>query len=349
MSRVKYERKRLGNMDVVLGGKFESAILRAVEAENSPGRLPTTHRYYLALQRWTDRLFFERAATFSALSTSVEILGADWSGGSLPQDIFRGDSIGLLPPDNETVDEHESQAVAASLIDAISGHLFNYMCEMNPADFPLNTRAEMIGDGKLAHEIAVAYLRRLIGQVQLAGRKRKLLVLHEQDLAIICEVSEALKARNDFRIDFPDLSTKAIDGVNFGGGLLSFNPVDLRGLSAARNDPEVKKYAQSVRNAMAEGHNVEELELNLLRGMRRALSQSEVLREIESVVETASIVAAPITYVPVIGNMVSAGTDVASVGGKLAGKAADKLEWFLLASRANEVAVKDFLKRKGNL
>jgi hypothetical protein len=66
-------------MEIVLGGYFETALVRFTDAIVRPERNRTGHPYYLCLNRTIPKAFFDRAATFMALADEVIVPSIDWA------------------------------------------------------------------------------------------------------------------------------------------------------------------------------------------------------------------------------------------------------------------------------
>jgi len=339
-------------VDIVLGGKFEAALLRALELVNRPERIPTSHPYYRSLYRWTEPAFFDRVGTFVAVADVVEIGGADWSGGLDPDDKLRAEQLGLRQgtfgdADHRAPYEFFQRFVASS---ALSADLLEYISSYHAGDLGKELAQDPHFDPEeLRRSQAEQYVSRIAEQIAVAGDGKRFLLLDERDMRIVAAMSEFIAGTPDLRFPFPQLKLTTIDGMSFGCGLLNFSPRDALSLAAVRADREIQTYAKEVRSLIDQSANEIERERRLLAAMRQARKTSTALRTFETVVETASLVAAPISYIPFVGNAVSIATDLASFGGLAAGKAAKAKQWHLLGVRAATVNIDEYLTRKGNL
>jgi hypothetical protein len=57
----------------------------------------------------------------------------------------------------------------------------------------------------------------------------------------------------------------------------------------------------------------------------------------------------PLHYVPVVGEVIGAIEDIKDVGVKWLHRKVSEQEWYLLGARMTNIAIKDYLDRKGNI
>jgi hypothetical protein len=107
---------------------------------------------------------------------------------------------------------------------------------------------------------------------------------------------------------FPDVKFTTIDGMSFASGILNIVPRDALSLAVVRADKDIRSYARRVREVIARAANEIDRERTRLAAMREARGRSAALRKIENVIEATTLVASPITYLPVAGNVVSMAT-----------------------------------------
>jgi len=131
-------------------------------------------------------------------------------------------------------------------------------------------------------------------------------------------------------------------------GLLNFAPPDAEALMAVRRDRKVSRYAAKVREAIAEAH-AGEGQVELLRALQESHDGATSAERVENAFEVAGWIAKPLHYVPVLGEALSVVEDLKDVAGKWIERKREDKEWYLLAARMTDVAVRDYLARKGNL
>ena len=67
-------------MKLILAGKYESAIVRAVDSEYQPIRNTISHVYYADLNRVTEKRFFDGTCTFMAIGDETYVpWWLDWN------------------------------------------------------------------------------------------------------------------------------------------------------------------------------------------------------------------------------------------------------------------------------
>src|SRR5216683_6649501 len=66
-------------MQVIFAGKFESALIRNVDAMLQPQRNASMHPYYAALNRFVSSNYFHRCGTFLAVADDTLVPMVDWN------------------------------------------------------------------------------------------------------------------------------------------------------------------------------------------------------------------------------------------------------------------------------
>ncbi len=340
-------------MRVILGGKFENALIRACDAVNRPNRNQTSHPYYLGLNRRTDRSYFERASTFIAISNDVVMPVADWS--SQPESRGKGiDGTGLgIVTAQSGYNEWDKDATEfADLLlknRAFSASSQQYIEQFDMDDIPVDERPTRSDIRKLKVSLSRHYLCRLILQIRSAQNSDCFLVLDEKDIGLCSEIAEFLKAAQfELSFSFPDIDAKIILGQEFAGGAFNFAPRDILSTAAIRSDQLVKKYAESIRAYVADASS-EYAERRLIEGMRIAYKEVGVERKINKAFEIGSFIIKPLHYLPVFGNVLAAAEDATDIAMRLLNSDREERGWHLLAARASEINIEDYLKRKSNL
>ncbi len=340
-------------MRVILGGKFENALIHEVDAVNHPERNTTGHHYYLGLNRKPDRFFFERAATFLAIADATIVPVADWSGAPASEKLS-GESLGLLTQQslhNEWAPEARKYAEFLLAENVLSENCVKYISALNldHVSFDFNSMPDD-KKHKLKSDVSIHYLCRLFLQIRESGENMYFLVLDEEDINIISEIGEYIKnggVHPDFR--FPDLEARVIFGERFAGGLFNFAPIDAVSVAAIRSDPEIQNYAKKVRTFFVDPMAPIERERELTQAMRQSADGIRTTERIQSVFEVINWVAKPLHYIPGVDAVLSVAEDVIDVADKLFDDGAKMHKWYLLAARATEVSIEEYLQRRENL
>lgn len=342
-------------MRIVLGGKFESAIIRELDEINRPQRNRTTHPYYLGLNRKSERLFFERAATFIAIAEEILMPLADWSdtpeyGG--PPGLL-GSKLGLrtqVGSHNEWDEDHRSYASVILSRRVLSDDIYKYISTLDLSDLSKEDRSKVKGNSRnVAKDVAEHYLCRLFLQLRETREQGAILVLDERDILLLSEIrSYILGGGVQPAFEFPDLDAQVILGSKFAGGLFNFAPHDAASAAAIRDDAVVRRYADRIRSYVAEASTLERERL-LLEAMRQSADTIARGHKVQTVFEVISWAVKPLHYMPGVDAFLSAAEDLKDVASKLIEKHADTREWYLLAARATQVNIEEYLQRKRNL
>ena len=340
-------------MFILLGGKFESAMIRAVDQHNRPDRNTSTHPYYVGLNRKSPRSYFDRAATLMTLANETVVAGADWSDQPDSSDGILPDQLAIRH-DSSVHGEWDPDArdFAAKVIESgilpprLRGYISHFELDEHDAESAAYIRSneQMFSDSLAEH-----YLCRLIFQIRRAQGTRLILALDEQDIEILAVIAQAIESGViTAAFAMPDIPANVIDANKFGGAVLTITPPDARALIAIRQDAKTSYYASRIRSILRE-HDEEAVERELLVEMGKAYRASERFRKADRYFEISGWVAKPINYIPVIGTFSSMAGDAKDTLQKAMEKRAEADHWYLLAARANQVGIEDYLARKGNM
>jgi hypothetical protein len=346
-------------MKVILGGYFETALVRYADAISNPDRNRTWHPYYVCLNRDVPKAYFDRAATFVALAEEVIVPSIDWGGpiggpdepGLSSQSL--GVSVGGGPEHFGGMEwDDDTRAFVDILLDHQALSLESWVHasrfetdRMDPdGDRPLKERQD-----ELRIQIANHYLCRLLLQVRATTDSGAYLVLSEADLAILKEIGTFLaNTRLPAPYPLPDLTGQVLAGDDFAAGLLNFSPPDALAMAAVKADAQVKKYAREVTRFLHDSQTVE-AQREIVRAMARAHDQAQAGRKADKVFEVATWVVKPLHYIPGPAEILSVAEDLKDLVAAWAKRKTESKEWHLLAARMTDVAISDYLSRKGNL
>ncbi|MBR0681599.1 hypothetical protein GXW74_13970 [Roseomonas eburnea] len=341
-------------MRIILGGRFETALVRSFDAAVYPQRNGTTHRYYVCLNRKLPKAYFDRTATFVALANETLVPSIDWGfSGSGEPGALSGLALGLVHTDwggrewDDGADLLSRFLLRSGQLSPASTDNLRYL---DLSQFDAEARAQIEEHLDACKEgISHHFLCRLFLQIRAAQEGGAFLVLAEDDLALLQDVVRVLEAqRVPLPFDLPQLRGQVLQGDDFAAGLLNFAPPDAESLMAIRRDKAVNRYAARVREAIAAAH-AEEGQVALLRAMQESHRSAASAERVEDAFEVAGWVAKPLHYVPVLGEALSIVEDLKDVAGKWIERRREDKEWYLLAARMTDVAVRDYLARKGNL
>lgn len=341
----------------VLGGKFENALIHGMDTLNHPDRNQTSHPYYLGLNRDPGKLFFDRAATFLTVFEHMVVPLADWDPGDVPGSVLSGSALGLQAMTSGAEAEfNEWDRAVTSLVDEILDAevlpqgLYDYICSFDTRRVSLNSDGSELDERLAGIRTSVArhYLCRLILQTRVAAGSH-ILVLDDVDVELLAIIAQFVARRREpLSFEMPDVPARTILGQEFCGGLLNFSPSDAASVAAIRADPVVARYAAEVRECLAEV-STEQGERALLRAMSKAYENSDRLKTALTAFEVRGWIAKPITYIPVIGNIASGINDVIDVAEKAVDFVQKRSEWHLLAARAQQINIEDYINRKANM
>jgi hypothetical protein len=66
-------------MKSIFAGKLETALIRSVDEVLQPNRNVSTNEYYASLNRFVRKSYWDRCATFIAISDNILIPTVDWN------------------------------------------------------------------------------------------------------------------------------------------------------------------------------------------------------------------------------------------------------------------------------
>lgn len=342
-------------MKIVFAGKFESALIRSVDEVLIPDRNSRASGYYAGLNRHVSSNYFDRCSTFIAIADRVLVPSVDWNypidkkyHGAL-SDVDLGvesTKAGGGEWDNDTKAFVElalkRKALSPSSRNYISNLTVTHLSKSDRAYFNANLK-------KVRGEVARHYLCRLFLQLRAAREETAYLVLSEEDIQIVEEIGNwVAREKLPTPFDLPYLRGLLIEPESFGSGLLNFSPPDIRSVSAVRSNNHIRAYAQKI-NTLLVDRPSEERERKMLAAMVEANEKAEASAHAEKVFEIMSWVVKPLHYVPGVDAVLSVAEDLKDLGTKWLERDVSQQEWYLMAPKMSDIAIRDFLNRKGNL
>jgi hypothetical protein len=342
-------------MDVILAGKFESALVRSIDSILQPGRNISTNSYYIGLNRYVRKEYFERAGTFIALADNVFVPEVDWNfcyGKEYHGSLANTDlGISLCAPRLHEWDE-ETRTFARIILNnhGLTSESLNYISEIVLKEYSKEFREEFSLTGnEIEIVISEHYLCRLFLQLNSCALSKSFLVLSEDDIKLlqdICGFIRNTKIASPFEL--PDVEGRLIDPDLFCDGLLNFSPKDILSIGAVRADKEVRRYGKVISRLFVEAPSLDR-ERKVFQAMKEAHARSENGRRAEKLFETMSWIAKPFHYVPGLDATMTALEDAKDLGMKWLNRKVEDKEWYLIGVRMQEVAVEEYIRRKSNL
>lgn len=344
-----------GEMKIVLGGYLETAVVRNVDEVIRPDRNKTGNPYYICLNRKVQRAYFDRSATFIALAQEVIIPQIDWalSPGSRDVPELSSERLGVSINGPENFGGREWDDDTGVFVDillacrALSRDSWVHVSRLDISEREMGS-AET-SETELRKTVGHHYLCRLLLQVRAAADAGAILVLSEPDCVLLKEIGAFLiKHKLPAPYALPDLTDQVLAGDDFAGGLFNFSPPDALAMAAVKGDPVVQRYARRVNSYLSDVQVVES-QRQLLRAMKEAHGQAEAGRKAEKVFEVASWLIKPLHYIPGVGEALTLAEDAKDAANKWMDLKIDAKEWYLLAAKMSDVAISDYLSRKGNI
>lgn len=342
-------------MNIVLGGKFETAVVRSINSIIQPNRNVSTNRYYMGLNRYVPNEYFDRASTFVALASNTVVPEIDWNfpygkqyHGSLAEV-----ELGIRRDESQFHERDEDTRIFVRIIrqnKVLSVSSVEYISTLILKEYDRMKQEEM-GKSRQDIEDSVSehYLCRLLLQLNVGAEATAFIVVGEEDLRILQEIGQFLQ---DLGVaapfELPDLSDKLIQAEDFCDGLLNFSPLDIRSLAAVRADVEIQAYGKVIWNLFTETPSIER-ERKIIEAMTEAHLRSESGRRAEKIFEVMSWIAKPFHYVPGVDATLSIVEDAKDLGMKWLNRKVIDKEWYLIAPRMQEIAIEEYLSRKSNL
>jgi hypothetical protein len=334
-------------MKIVLGGKFESAFVRMSDEVSDPRRNTTPHRYYVDLNRNTEKAFRDGAATFVALARATNI----------PSELDWGESeiaarCGTTRNSNERTDLQREKrndeidkllriALTPDVLTPLSRH---YVTTLDPKGYNSQDAAGLIQmDEQGKSDLLRAYIRRFLHQIFAARDAEAFLIVAEEDLRIIQEIGTFLKAQDAQQIDFPDLTNRVIDPDCFLDGILNFSPPDIEALEAVKKDKEIARYAERVAKAL---QTEDQAALN--QAAIEAYVKTKTTQRVDTAFEVAKWAVKPLRYIPVASQAIALAEDISDAVDGIEKIYKPRTDWHLIGVKMQTIAIEDFLRRKAN-
>jgi hypothetical protein len=266
-------------MKVIFAGKFESALIRSIDAELLPSRNQARSGYYSSLNRHVPKSYFDRCGTFIAIAESVPVPSVDWG---YPNKENRGHlsgaELGIEATEaggGEWDDDTEAFVELILKKRVLSASSKNYISNLTVTHLSKVDRTYVNANlKKIRGEAARHYLCRLFLQLRAARDETAYLVLSEEDIQIIEEVGNwVMQKKFPTPFDLPDLAGLLIEPESFSAGLLNFSPPDILSVSAVRSDKHIRAYARKVTEVLAEPPPKVANSKSLLRWLRHTKKQ----------------------------------------------------------------------------
>jgi hypothetical protein len=342
-------------MRVILGGQFENSLLRELSADaGMPSGHATSHPYYMGIYRPVSPSIFERSGTFLAIANTTAIPEIDWSLKQIgTKSGIDEAALGLTTTTDggrEWDDDCRALAAVALTMGAFSSRSKEILTQVPPpVPLPSEWRVPAMDVNPFGevNYFALHHLCRLLLHIRASREHRTFLVLSDDDQFVLRELVEfVLSNRIPTPYDLPDFRTdQVLAGERYVAGLLNFAPPDGESIAAVRADPRVQRYAELVRTHIMSDKGEE----GLLMAMRDAMEEKKQTQKVRKVFEVSSWVMKPLGYIPFVGEIVSAFSDLRDVLAKWMERKQSDEEWYLLGPKMQDITVEEYLSRKSNL
>jgi hypothetical protein len=341
-------------MNVTLGGRYENALIGQISSqiEHFKG-WEMNNPYYAGLFRRTSKSYFDRCATFIAISDKIVLPEVDWT---IPPR-----TTGITPVQfgitqtraggNEwDVDAQALSALALSN-NAFRPETLQVLTSVASLNLPPRPYTRPPGFG-LPHVDGFAHhhLCRLLLQIRASVETKSFLILGDEDRQILTELVQfVVEHQLPTPFDLPDLSRmKVVDGESLAGGLFNFSPPDALSVIAVRADPTIAQYAAQVRSALVTENSFTS-QRDLVMAMRAALEKSEISERVHTIFEVDSWICKALHFVPVVGVFFAISDVLLELADKWMRRKDRSDEWFMLGPRMADISLKDYLRRMDNV
>lgn len=130
---------------------------------------------------------------------------------------------------------------------------------------------------------------------------------------------------------------------------INFSPADLSAFVSVRADKEIQAYAHRFCSTLLQVTNLIEREREFVQAICTAIDHEAISKKAAGVLETTATVCGVAGLIPVLGLVPGIAGLAADAGARSAKLTEKRAGWFLVGPRMQEVAMKDFLRRKANL
>jgi hypothetical protein len=127
---------------------------------------------------------------------------------------------------------------------------------------------------------------------------------------------------------------------------LDFAPMNLDAFAAVRDSNAISEYAISFREALASAASAPDLERSLIGLMIEAMHREEIANKVSSGLSTTGSMLEVAGLVRAVGTVAGLAGMAADAGKRASDAAARKHSWYLIGARMQEVAVREFLKKR---
>jgi len=340
---------------VVLVGRFESALLRAITAQDDPGRILLEHTYYDGLFRSSRGDDLRKAGMLVLIADQVIVPEVDWRsdfrGAPFNDADFKIKNLGFVDRDERFREwDPESILLAAFALRSgqFSSNALNILCSSRPGSItsqPVHERDTPVGS---VNGYALHQLCRYIVQVRTALTSGAKLAVSEDDQFVLAELCNILAdLRFPLPFELPDFRIASFNPENLAA-VLCFPVPDARSIIGMVSSPQLVEYGARVGETV-ETASGDELERKLIREMRAARLSSEVTRRAERVFFVTSMILKPLSFSIEFGGLAGLGSEVFEQLKGWAGRHRKKVSWHLLGCAAAEKSVEEYLMSKDNV
>jgi hypothetical protein len=336
-------------------GEYEFAFLRFLLAHTHPEMSNASEGYYASLRRITQHGLWGRAATLGVLADEVWMACFDWPFRPGDRDHYTEGTRTLQIPELGVGLSYGGWVEWDDDLKALVGMLLRAGAidtrSLARLTSPQSRKDYLAVEGLGRFETtSFQALCRLLHQMRTAGSLKTTLLISEDDHLLLQTITRFLQDNQwPMPFDLPDLSHLSnLSASEPTFGLLLFNPPDFESALAVRRDPSVMKYASRVRQlAFNPDHRFREA--NLVAAMKEAFEDARMTRRARRVFEADTWICHALAFIPVLDKLAAFGEIVLDGCKKWIERKAKEEEWRFIGPRMQEIAIEDYLNRKGNI
>jgi hypothetical protein len=318
---------------VVPAHPYEGVLYWMFEESRSDPERQLSHPYYRGLYspKSAERAFRSQAAAAICLFEDVMLAPAD---AFIPRGL-QDESVRVLFADD---DDWQWRDRRKEIIKAISRHHnIAHFIKRHPTELSNKDDFEFFADRALMHlGTAESQDAALLGGAMFA----EFCTLLGESVPRLGDLARHIPALPFGKI----LNPESLDvfGINF-------SPADFSAFTSVRSDEEIREYGKRFCHALLNVDHPIDREKEFVRAIRTALDHEAIAKRTAGILETTASTSGVAGLVPVLGIVPGTAGIVADAAARSARAVERKSRWPLVGVRMQEVATRDFLKRKANV
>ena len=327
-------------------GEYENAFFYFSGTFFWPSVLGRDSGYYGVLARKQPKEIVDRVATLYALSTDMRIASADWnfSRQVTPKESQEAPDAGVSMSHEPFGEWHKDVSGLAAMLISARAIPKRHLARITNGLKRSGKKNEL---GLRVDPHAHQYLCRLLHQIRTSLEFDSKLLVTDSDRDLIVQIGTFMAAQRwPTPFPIPDLrSSIQAEGETFG--ILLINAPDFESVMSVKANREVREYTKVLEQYIS--MPPAERERKMVEAMRGALDREGVAKHTKFVFEVQTWVWRALHFVHEMSAIASLGELVAELAKTWAEREQKKAEWYAIGPRMTQLAIKDYLKRKGNL